>query len=298
MYELLTFDNLFDHEDREETYNRGFYFLSWRKENAIQNVGRHLQSEVFCILLCDRGEMSLSMGTERFDLSCNSLVIIRPGIRLVIHDCHEFEAKCIVFNPLIGAFNAIPVRYIMALYTSVLKSPVIVLSHSERKQFDELIGNFRKISQYRGATEFYDYAIQSGIAMLLCVICDLMHGRKVVCTYGGGRYNEYFGRFLQLLSENFKKERQVKFYADKLCITPKYLTTIVRELSGKSVSKWIHGIVIREACYKLIHGVESVQQISYDLNFPNQSFFGKYFKSYVGCSPSEYRLQNLNSICD
>ena len=82
------------------------------------------------------------------------------------------------------------------------------------------------------------------------------------------------------------------------CITPKYLTTIVRELSGKSVSKWIHGIVIREACYKLIHGVESVQQISYDLNFPNQSFFGKYFKSYVGCSPSEYRLQNLNSICD
>ena len=49
MYELLTFDNLFDHEDREETYNRGFYFLSWRKENAIQNVGRHLQSEVFCI---------------------------------------------------------------------------------------------------------------------------------------------------------------------------------------------------------------------------------------------------------
>lgn len=47
MYELLTFDNLFDHEDREETYNRGFYFLSWRKENAIQNVGRHLQSEVF-----------------------------------------------------------------------------------------------------------------------------------------------------------------------------------------------------------------------------------------------------------
>ena len=134
--------------------------------------------------------------------------------------------------------------------------------------------------------------------MLLCVICDLMHGRKVVCTYGGGRYNEYFGRFLQLLSENFKKERQVKFYADKLCITPKYLTTIVRELSGKSVSKWIHGIVIREACYKLIHGVESVQQISYELNFPNQSFFGKYFKSYVGCSPSEYRLQNLNSICD
>ena len=116
MYELLTFDNLFDHEDREETYNRGFYFLSWRKENAIQDVGRHLQSEVFCILLCDRGEMSLSMGTERFDLSCNSLVIIRPGIRLVIHDCHEFEAKCIVFNPLIGAFNADILRLCIRVY--------------------------------------------------------------------------------------------------------------------------------------------------------------------------------------
>lgn len=95
--------------------------------------------------------------------------------------------------------------------------------------------------------------------------------------------------FLELVKENFNKERQLKFYSDKLCITPRYLSRVVKETTGSSAAEWIEKYVTLEARALLKSTNMTIQQISDELNFPSQTFFGKYFKRRVGMSPKEYR---------
>jgi AraC-like DNA-binding protein len=106
------------------------------------------------------------------------------------------------------------------------------------------------------------------------------------------RAEEYFKQFTHLLGEHFREERSVGFYARQLCITPKYLTTLIKRISGQSVSEWIDNYVILEAKTLLKYSTMSIQEIAYYLNFPNQSFFGSYFKRNTGMSPSQYKAQN------
>lgn len=105
------------------------------------------------------------------------------------------------------------------------------------------------------------------------------------------RAEEYFQRFIRTLGEHFRRERSVGFYARELCITPKYLTTLIRRVSGKSVSDWIDIYVTLEAKTLLRFSNRSIQEVAYALNFPNQSFFGSYFKRITGMSPTEFRAQ-------
>lgn len=95
--------------------------------------------------------------------------------------------------------------------------------------------------------------------------------------------------FLSIVKENFRKERQLKFYSDALCITPRYLSRVVKECTGASAAEWIERSVVLEARALLKSTNMTVQQISDELNFPSQTFFGKYFKRRVGMSPKEYR---------
>ena len=84
------------------------------------------------------------------------------------------------------------------------------------------------------------------------------------------RAEEYFKQFTELLGEHYTRERSVGYYARQLCITPKYLTTLIKRISGKSVSEWIDSYVILEAKTLLKYSNMSVQEIAYYLNFPNQ----------------------------
>ena len=100
---------------------------------------------------------------------------------------------------------------------------------------------------------------------------------------------EIFQRFLSLLFKYYKKERTIRFYAGKLCLTPSHLTKIIKEASKKSVSNWIDEIVMMSAKAMLKSSDMTVSQISDELNFANSSFFGTYFKKRTGISPLQYR---------
>lgn len=95
--------------------------------------------------------------------------------------------------------------------------------------------------------------------------------------------------FMKLVKDNFRSERQLRFYSDKLCITPRYLSRVVKECTGSSAADWIERYVVLEARALLKSTNMTIQQISDELNFPSQTFFGKYFKRRVGMSPKAYR---------
>jgi len=98
-----------------------------------------------------------------------------------------------------------------------------------------------------------------------------------------------YDRFMKLVTEYHNQERGMQFYADKLCLTPKYLSKIVKEASGRSGPEWIDAFVILEAKNLLRYSDESIKEIAYKLNFPSASVFNKFFKANTGIVPSDYR---------
>jgi AraC-like DNA-binding protein len=95
-----------------------------------------------------------------------------------------------------------------------------------------------------------------------------------------------------LVEENASTHRDIGFYADRLCITPKYLSLILKKKSGRNASKLIDEAVVYEAKRLLKYSGLSIHDIALKLNFASQSFFGKYFKQRVGVSPSRYKIWN------
>lgn len=104
------------------------------------------------------------------------------------------------------------------------------------------------------------------------------------------RKEQIFHDFLALLEQFYTQERSISFYADRMCLTPKYLSTIIKEISGKHGMQWIDEYVTLEAKALLRNSNLSVKQVSDQLNFPSQSMFGRFFKKMTGYSPKRYKM--------
>ena len=110
---------------------------------------------------------------------------------------------------------------------------------------------------------------------------------------GISRQEELFKRFIQLVHKHCTTQREVSFYANKLFITPRYLSTVIQNVTNTTAKSIIDKHVILEIKVLLKSTNLSVQEISNQLCFPDQSFFGRYFKKHTGLSPLQYR--NLHS---
>lgn len=128
--------------------------------------------------------------------------------------------------------------------------------------------------------------------LLLSILLPAVNGSADVKE--SKSYNVHMNHFIELLSQDHVRERSVEYYASKLGITPKYLTMVCRKCRGVTASQIIDDIVIHNAMRLLRQPNVSMQQIANQLNFPSQSFFGKYFKQRVGISPSRYKGQFSN----
>lgn len=105
------------------------------------------------------------------------------------------------------------------------------------------------------------------------------------------RNKELFDTFIRLVNSYGKHERKLSFYADKMCITTRYLGISVKQASGITAKEWIDRAVLTHAKVMLKYSSKMVAEIAYELNFPNVSFFCKYFKLATGLTPQEYRIK-------
>lgn len=103
------------------------------------------------------------------------------------------------------------------------------------------------------------------------------------------REQTLFDRFIYLVNQYGQREHQIAFYAQRMCLTERYLGTVIRQASGVTAKEWIDRAVVTRAKVLLRHSDKTVLQISEELGFPNPSFFSKYFKRLVGLTPVEYR---------
>lgn len=128
--------------------------------------------------------------------------------------------------------------------------------------------------------------------LLLCRQIDCYRQHHMETEQAGlSRQKDILNRFIDLVNTYALQERKVTFYADKLCLTPHYLSAIVRQSSRQTIMDWINRAVIQEAKILLLHSDLQISQIADRLHFANASFFCKYFRRLTGMSPGEYKKQ-------
>ncbi len=136
-----------------------------------------------------------------------------------------------------------------------------------------------------------DDTINALISALLHYCRHLSSQRASNLPNDKGQGNRTFERFIHLISTHCKEERALSFYADKLCVTPRYLGILVKKASGITAKEWIDRAVVTCAKVMLRHGNKQIVEISDEMNFPNPSFFCKFFKRMTGITPQQYRQE-------
>ena len=250
--------------------------------------------DAFIIGVGTEGETSLTSNLQEFRLKKNSLFIFNPKDILQVQSNDRFKAHLIVITPDFLKRINIDTKRMMPLFLQFGSLPCMELTHAESQSLRSFISMVEQ--ELKGPeTDFSSEIIGGLIAATIYKVGDILTHylteHPEVDSPMHNRAEEYFKQFTELLGEHYKHERSVGFYARQLCITPKYLTTLIKRISGKSVSEWIDNYVILEAKTLLKYSNMSVQEIAYYLNFPNQSFFGSYFKRNAGMSPSQYKAK-------
>lgn len=250
--------------------------------------------DAFIIGVGTEGETSVSFNLHEFKLKKDSIFIFTPKNVLQVNSQQYFKADVIAISPDFMRRINIDIKNMMPLFLKFVENPALTLTPEESRSMRGMIAQIER--ETRGPETHFSFDIVSGlIAATIYKVGDIMYHYLAEHPEGQNnshnRAEEYFKQFTHLLGEHFREERSVGFYARQLCITPKYLTTLIKRISGKSVSEWIDNYVILEAKTLLKYSNMSVQEIAYYLNFPNQSFFGSYFKRNAGMSPSQYKAK-------
>ena len=169
--------------------------------------------------------------------------------------------------------------------------PSIVMSRQEKALGESYLMLADKILDY--PFEYRRQSLRGVVSSLAYFIVDMCVKRQEVSLSQpwkpGARNRTATMQFLKLVAEHHHTERTVLFYADKMCLTPKYLSKLVKSATGRSAPEWIDSYVILEIKNMLKYSDMPIKEIAARMNFSNQSVFHKYFRAHTGMTPAQYR---------
>ena len=244
-----------------------------------------------CILvgLCLRGEARYTVDTEERVVKPNDVIIISEG-QVVNHSWLSDDLSGVAIMMSENFFNGVMqgVHDLSSLFLFSRSHPVFGLKADEA---DNIRTYYDMIQQKVEMTDhnFRSDVARSLMAAMIYDISHVMYGVQQSSTKKQTRAEAIFTEFIRLVEQNFRSERRVGWYGEQMCITSKYLSETVKSVSHRSPNEWIDKYVTLELRVLLQNTSKSIKEIAKELNFPNQSFLGKYFKEHVGISPSRYR---------
>ena len=238
--------------------------------------------------LCTNGTIEYQLDTQR--------QVITPGDILIVSERHivdhyqpspDMEGLCIIMS--VNFFHEIikNVRDVNTLFLFARNHPVISLTPKEQEAFKEY---FHVIQQKIGdeSNLFRKDLVRTLLLAMFYDVGNIIY-RVKENDKPKTRADVIFANFIKMVEANFRKERRVKWYSQQLCITPRYLTEMVKAASKRTPNEWIDNYTLMELRVMLKNSPKSIKEIADEMNFPNQSFMGKYFKLHVGVTPSQYR---------
>ena len=243
------------------------------------------------ILFCRKGSARLTIDNFTGTIHRHSAIFLMPESLLSVSRRSEnLSLDCFVFTGQFFAEAAHPLDFD---FLRLLKEhPVTHLSPDGVKAMTMWFGILR-YDVARGG-RFCTAIVKNRLQNALMSACDrIMQQQPEPCERRSAellsRQGQLFERFMILVRQHCVREREVAFYADQLCISTRYLSTIVHALSGRTAKMLIDEAVILEIKLLLQNTGYSIQEIAYRLHFPDQSYLGRFFRKHTGLSPSRFR---------
>ena len=248
------------------------------------------------IFYCQRGSVEVSLEGCHYHIKPGDVYIYMAST--LVHLLHKSEDAE-------GIMVEVDFYYILPIVNKVInvesqlfmrKNPCVSLSGEQCAHFEYLLNNlWDRINAEDCQKENVQYQhlkleLIKSMGLTICYeILNMYFTNQPLQPLQQGKKDVVFQNFMLSLFRFYRKERDVSFYARMQHITPRYFSAIIKEKTGDSALQWIVRMVITEAKQLLEESDLSIKEIADQLNFPTQSFFGKYFKQYVGVSPKEYR---------
>lgn len=269
--------------DSDVILSTHFQFICHRQVRLAPNL--------YIFIFCEKGNLPFTLNRVKGMLQLDKMVLCMPGS--ILHA----ETPSSDFR---GAMLCISTQFMQTIIHRgngmwerilYLKEHPVLQFETESRDFfipyGQLVMNRMKNPNRPFGKEVLKCAI---CGMLYELFADLPEAISHKMERNELRQGDIlFRKFTRLLTDENMKSRHVSFYADKLCITPKYLSSVCSKVSGRTASEWINDTVIDRVRYLLIHTDKSIKEISEYLEFPNMSFFCKYVRKALGCSPKVYR---------
>ena len=248
------------------------------------------------IFYCQRGSVEVSLEGCHYHIKPGDVYIYMAST--LVHLLHKSEDAE-------GIMVEVDFYYILPIVNKVInvesqlfmrKNPCVSFSGEQCAHFEYLLNNlWDRINAEDCQKENVQYQhlkleLIKSMGQTICYeILNMYFTNQPLQPLQQGKKDVVFQNFMLSLFRFYRKERDVSFYARMQHITPRYFSAIIKEKTGDSALQWIVRMVITEAKQLLEESDLSIKEIADQLNFPTQSFFGKYFKQYVGVSPKEYR---------
>ncbi len=239
--------------------------------------------------ICRKGTIEAEIDLKRHVFKASQLIAIFPEqVIRFINKSDDFSVGFVIMSDRFLNNSRVRLKQRLPLLFHIKKYPCIDLTNEQVATITEYLSLLRKRIRAGSQAHLED------ITRLL-MLALFYEGSEMFEKYLPesqvelSRKEEIFETFTRLVSQHYARERSVEFYADKMCVTPKHLSAVVKDVSGRIASRWIDDYVALEAKVLLKSTDMTVLEISDKLNFDTQSRFGTYFKRIAGVSPSEYR---------
>lgn len=265
------------------------------EEKSYEHIGQQdksfpIQLDMNVCFLCTSGQIDLEIDLNMYTLHEGDAAMILTGsfLRVIrIKDSARIAFIAINSDFLKYVGN---VKTVIEHVNKVKRMPV---SHMEPDMMEESLMIYNEIKKKLSNPDyrFKEEVAKSYIQIMLCNFFDrfVLKNETTEEQAPKSRKEELFKNFIKLVKDNYLNHRSITFYADKLCVSPKYLSSVVHKVSEKYATDWINQYVILEAKSMLRMEDTNIKDVSNHLNFANQSFFAKFFKKHTGYTPKEYK---------
>jgi AraC family transcriptional regulator, transcriptional activator of pobA len=273
-----------------ESDDNEFNILFIEKEGKPIPILYPFRSPHFTVLLITEGRAHIQINLINYVLHPNELLIIAPNdvqqYKNLSFDCSVASAG---FSRDFLMASGLHQQNMDAIEIFALQNePMVKLTKDNADVLCNLLHVLHTKRKEMPAGMYQSEIVRHGFATFILQIAEAFRSSHTI-DLKLNRKEDLLMQFLRLLPLHFKEERSVQFYAEQLFVTPKHLTTTIKELTGKPAGAFIDDMVITEAKILLNNHSLSIGQVSEELHFSDQFFFSKYFKKYAGVSPSQYK---------
>ncbi|MBU3839234.1 MAG: helix-turn-helix domain-containing protein [Candidatus Phocaeicola faecigallinarum] len=245
----------------------------------------------YMFLLCFQGTCSITVHLTQYTMKKGTLLILLPDLYFQVleqsDDCKFIFAGFATELVRSSSLFSKSIEYTPFIF----EKPVLQL---DKKAFELMYSYIRIIIKAKNTSNnilTQEQAALTFTQLILGLGNLIKNGKSVNQQYN--RNQEIVKELVRTVVMNYHTERNVSFYADKMHLSPQHLSTTIKKITGKTLTDIISSFIINDAKAKLKSTEMTIQEIAYSLNFPDISFFGKYFKRYTGMSPKQYRNTEL-----